>query len=102
MSKTYFLTAVFDVTAAAPVPDGNYVVLADTLVTDAVAEASARRCAEAVRRGSRCIVAAARRSTRDAFLAALEDALPGRDHVFRPPAEVDPRDNPQLLDAGAG
>ena len=65
-------TRVFDVADfSEPLPPADLVVLADVFVTDAVAAACARRCGEALRRGSRCLVADARRSTRDAFLRAL-------------------------------
>ena len=65
-------TAVFDVADfAAPLPPADVVVVADVFVTDAVAAACGRRVGEALRRGSTCVVADARRSTRDAFLAAL-------------------------------
>ena len=95
-------TARFDVDdETAPLPLGELVVFCDVFVTNAVAASCATRVAEALRRGSRCLVVDARRSTRDAFLSALRDALPGRDCVFsRPPPRLDAAADLVLADAG--
>lgn len=87
-------TAVFDVEGADPLPPGGLVVLADTFVTDAVAAACARRVAEALERGSRVLVVDARRSQRDAFLAALGTG------AFVPVDSADPAATLALVDAG--
>ena len=93
-------TATYDVEATRPLPPGDVVVFADVFVSDAVASACAIRAAEALERGSRCVVADARRSTRDAFLETLRGALDGDRRLdFLPIADVDRQDKLQLIDA---
>ena len=92
-------TRVFDVEdASSPLPPGDLVVLADVFVTDRVAEACAVRCEEALGRGSDVLVVAAARSTRDAFLRAID-----RPGGFGPaPARLDDGAGLWLVDGGAG
>ena len=66
-------TSVFDVLGKEPLPRADVMMLSDVFVTDALAEAYARRVAEAVAAGfALVLVVDPRRSTRDVFLTALD------------------------------